>query len=241
MQAGFFRARGVPPPAHARFARWEEAAELPAASPGVLLERVHHVRHHAPHRKIDITHLAISLIEKRLNDAFPGIRYEVHGTPKDLGGAQALWDRDRYQFQWWAVSLVNAVPSSDKKRGPDGGIDGLLYFKPDGRTTEKAIVSVKDGENVTLTDVKELITTVQHEGARMSVLVSLYNPTSGMRKEALRAGFYETPFGRFPKIQLLTIEELFEGRKPGMPWLDPESFKKAAREDVMASRQGKLL
>jgi adenine specific DNA methylase Mod len=33
---------------------------------------------------IDITHLAISLIEKRLKDAFPGIVYEVHGTPKDL-------------------------------------------------------------------------------------------------------------------------------------------------------------
>lgn len=66
---------------------------------------------------IDITHLAISLIEKRLNDAFPGIKYEVHGTPKDMEGARALAAQDKYQFQWWAVSLVNAVPFGGKKEG----------------------------------------------------------------------------------------------------------------------------
>lgn len=96
-------------------------------------------------RGIDITHLAISLIEKRLNDAFPGIQYEVHGTPRDLAGAQALADHDKYQFQWWVVSLVNAVPYGGKKKGADTGIDGLIYFKPDGKQTEKAIVSVKGG------------------------------------------------------------------------------------------------
>ena len=92
---------------------------------------------------IDITHLAISLIEKRLNDSFPGIKFEVHGTPKDLEGARDLAMRDKYQFQWWAVSLVNAVPFAGKKKGADSGIDGLIYFKPEGKTTEKAIVSVK--------------------------------------------------------------------------------------------------
>ncbi len=97
---------------------------------------------------IDVTHLAISLIEKRLNDAFPGIQYEVHGTPKDLAGARDLAERDKYQFQWWAVSLVNAVPYGGKKKGADTGIDGIIYFKPDGKTTEKAIVSVKGGANV---------------------------------------------------------------------------------------------
>jgi site-specific DNA-methyltransferase (adenine-specific) len=79
---------------------------------------------------IDITHLAISLIEKRLRDAFPGIAFDVHGTPKDLGGARALATADKYQFQWWAVSLVNAVPFGGKKKGADGGIDGHIYFKP---------------------------------------------------------------------------------------------------------------
>ena len=71
---------------------------------------------------IDITHLAISLIERRLNDAFPGIAFDVHGTPKDLGGAQALAAQDKYQFQWWAVSLVNAIPYGVKKKGAVSGL-----------------------------------------------------------------------------------------------------------------------
>ncbi len=95
---------------------------------------------------IDVTHLAISLIEKRLNDA-RYLRYQVrvHGTPNYLAGARDLADRDKYQFQWWAVSLVNAVPYGGKKKGADTGIDGIIYFKLDSKTTEKAIVSVKGG------------------------------------------------------------------------------------------------
>ena len=65
---------------------------------------------------IDITHLAISLIEKRLRDAFPKIQFEVEGTPKDLDGARNLALRDKYQFQWWACSLVNAQPYQGKER-----------------------------------------------------------------------------------------------------------------------------
>ena len=94
---------------------------------------------------IDVTHLAISLIERRLKDAFPGVTFDVHGTPKDLWGARDLALRDKYQFQWWAVSLIDAQPFGGKKKGADGGIDGLIYFKSDARTTERAIVSVKGG------------------------------------------------------------------------------------------------
>ena len=96
----------------------------------------------------------VSLIEKRLRDAFPNIVFDVHGTPKDIGGARALALQDKYQFQWWAVSLVNAVQYGGKKKGADSGIDGFIYFKPDGNTTEKAIVSVKGGDNVSVAMVR---------------------------------------------------------------------------------------
>ena len=95
---------------------------------------------------IDITHLAISLIEKRMKAAFPGTDFTVEGTPKDLASAMDLAQRDKYQFQWWAVSMVDAMPFGGKKKGADGGIDGIIYFKPDGKRTEKALVSVKGGE-----------------------------------------------------------------------------------------------
>jgi DNA modification methylase len=188
---------------------------------------------------IDITHLAISLIEKRLSDAFPGIAFDVHGTPKDLEGARALAAQDKYQFQWWAVSLVNAVPFGGKKRGADSGIDGHIYFKPDGRMTEKAIVSVKGGDSVQVPMIRDLGHVVDREKAKIGVFITLAEPTGPMKTEAVKAGYYETEFGKYPKIQILTIKELFDGRKPQIPLVDPSAFNRAQREDT--SQQGTLI
>jgi DNA modification methylase len=181
---------------------------------------------------IDVTHLAISLIEKRLKDAFPGIIFKVHGTPKDLDGARALADADKYQFQWWAVSLVDAVPYGGKKKGADSGIDGFIYFKPDGKTTEKAIVSVKGGGNVSVPMIRDMGHVVDREKAKIGVFITLAEPTKPMLTEAVKAGFYETEYGKFPKLQILTIEQLFAGKKPQLPWIDTAAFKKAAVEDT---------
>ncbi len=139
---------------------------------------------------IDITHLAISLIQKRLRDAFGPIPIDIHGVPRDLDGARALAAQDKYQFQWWAVSLVDAVPYGGKKKCADTGIDGFIYFKPDGKTTEKAIVSVKGGENVGVLMVRELIQVVNREKAKIGVLITLAEPTAPMKKEAIAEGFY---------------------------------------------------
>jgi site-specific DNA-methyltransferase (adenine-specific) len=179
---------------------------------------------------IDITNLAISLIEKRLSDAFPGIKFEVHGTPKDLDGARALAAKDKYQFQWWAVSLVNAVPYGGKKKGADSGIDGFVYFKPDARTTEKAIVSVKGGESVNVSMIRDLAHVVDREKAKIGIFITLADSTGPMKTEAIKAGYYEALYGKYPKIQILTIADLFDGKKPNMPSADPASFRKAARE-----------
>ena len=139
------------------------------------------------------------------------------------------------------MSLVNAVPYGGKKKGADTGIDGIIYFKPDGKTTEKAIVSVKGGANVGVGMIKDLIATVDREKAKIGVFITLADPTRPMEKEAVTAGFYQTDYGKFPKIQILTIAALFAGQKPAMPWLDPEAFKKAAREDMSTGKQGKLI
>ena len=181
---------------------------------------------------IDVTHLAISLIEKRLKEAFSPISYEVHGTPKDVEGAKALAAADKYQFQWWAVSLVDAVPYGGKKKGADGGIDGLIYFKPDGKTSEKAIVSVKGGANVGVSMVKDLITTITHEKAKVGVFITLAPPTKPMIAEAAKAGFYEPPHHpKVPRIQILTIEQLFSSQKPQIPMVT-SILKKATKEKI---------
>ena len=179
---------------------------------------------------IDITHLAISLIEKRLKAAFPGASFDVHGTPKDLEGAQALAAQDKYQFQWWAVSLIDAVPYGGRKKGADSGIDGFIYFKPDGKITEKAIVSVKGGDAVSVAMIRDLAHVVDRENARIGVFISLAEPTRPMQTEAVKAGFFETRFGKYQKIQILTIAQLFEGRKPDIPLIDQSVFRKAPIE-----------
>ncbi len=188
---------------------------------------------------IDVTHLAISLIEKRLKDAFPGVQFEVHGVPKDAEGAADLAKRDKYQFQWWAVSLVDAIPFAGKKKGADGGIDGLIYFKPDGKKTERAIVSVKGGDNVSVAMVRDLKGVLDREKAPIGIFLSLIEPTKPMIAEAASAGFYDTGFGKFPKLQILTVQDLFEGKRPQIPFGHAEGYKKAARE--AEGKQGELL
>ncbi len=180
---------------------------------------------------IDVTHLAISLIERRLKDAFPGIAFDVHGTPQDLESALDLARRDKYQFQWWAVSMVGARPYGGKKKGADGGIDGILFFRTGKDKTEKVVVSVKGGETVGVGMVRDLIAVAKREGAAIGVLVCLALPTKPMEKEAAAAGFFETPSGKVPKLQIITLAELFQGKQPRIPLIDSAAtFKTASRE-----------
>lgn len=188
---------------------------------------------------IDITHLAIGLIEWRMKKAFPKAEYEVFGQPKDLDGAKDLAQRDKYQFQWWAVWLAGAVPYGGKKKGADKGIDGIIYFKPDYRNTEKAIVSVKGGANVSVSMIRELKAVVEQQKAKIGIFVTLTKPTKPMLKEAHSSGFYEARYGKYPKIQILTIEEMFGGKRPNIPVVDPTVALKEATS-VSTEEQKKL-
>jgi site-specific DNA-methyltransferase (adenine-specific) len=161
---------------------------------------------------IDITHLAIAIIEKRLRDAFPDITFQVHGTPTDAEGATELANRDKYEFQYWACSLINAQPYRQKKKGADTGIDGLIYFQDDLGPPKKIVVSVKGGQNVSAQMLRDLRGVVEREKAAMGMFVTLSPPTKPMRDEAVKAGFYVSPIGpSFPKIQTLTVERLMAG------------------------------
>ncbi|MDQ2802854.1 MAG: restriction endonuclease, partial [Pseudomonadota bacterium] len=188
---------------------------------------------------IDVTHIAISLIEKRLK-AFEGISYNVHGVPQDAAGAAALADADKHQFQLWAISRIDgAQPFKGGKKGADSGIDGFVYFKPDGKATERAIISVKGGANINVAMIRDLAHVVDREKAKVGVFITLAKPTRPMLTEAITAGFYEPPHHpKVPKIQILTVEGLFAGEKPQLPLVDTSVFKRAAKE---RGPQGSLL
>ena len=183
---------------------------------------------------IDITHLAIGLIKKRLSDAFgPEIRerYEVVGEPTDYNGAAALAAEDKYQFQWWALGQVGARPA-DQKKGADRGIDGRLYFHDDDSGKSKQIVfSVKAG-HVTVPQVRDLRGVLEREKAEIGIFISFEEPTRPMLKEAAEAGFYKSgPLDElvYPRIQILTIQQILDGKQPEYPARRDATFKKAPR------------
>ena len=182
---------------------------------------------------IDITHLAIGVIEKRLRAAFPTMNLNIHGVPRDLEGACDLADRDKFEFQRWASWLVGARPQG-VRRGPDGGIDGIIWFQDDHSDPKKAVVSVKGGQKVSPIMVRELKSVMQSEQAELGLFVTLAGPTSHMRKEALTAGLYKSPGHQHavPRVQILTIEGLLSGvERPEFINLDPSlTFRQPPRE-----------
>lgn len=185
---------------------------------------------------IDVTHLAISLIEKRMRDAFGSdCSFEVHGTPGDSEAARDLAKRDKYQFQWWAVSLVNGQPFQGKKKGADTGIDGVKYFHDVTGDARKIIISVKGG-NLKVDDVRALNHVREREKADIGALISLEEPTRTMIKEAASAGVYQDESAAkrtVGRIQLLTVTDLLSGkaRLEHPDYIPDVARKKAKRED----------
>jgi len=169
---------------------------------------------------IDITHLAIALMRYRLTDAFPSVTFEVKGEPADVGSARMLAEADRYQFQWWALSLVRAKPIEGKeKKGADRGIDGVITFVDDATgKLKRCLVQVKSG-HVSSATIRDLTGTLNREKAEMGLLVTLEPSTAPMRQEVAEAGDYYSPgWNRaYPKLQVLTVAELLAGDKPDMP------------------------
>jgi DNA modification methylase len=187
---------------------------------------------------IDITHLAINLIRHRLQNAFgQKVRqtYEVVGEPEDLSGAKQLAEDDPFQFQCCALGLVGARPV-EKKKGADKGIDGRLYFhdEPDSpeTKTKQIIFSVKSGHTGPK-DVRDLRGVIERENSEIGVFICMQKPTKEMLAEAASAGFYKSPWRNepYPRLQLITIEELLTGKTIDAPPLGQVNvtFKKAPK------------
>lgn len=188
---------------------------------------------------IDITHLAIAMHKSRLKDMFnlePGRDYKVIGEPEDLESARQLAQDDRYQFQWWALSLVEARPLGSQagertgKKGSDRGIDGIIPFIDDNSGKPKQVmVQVKSG-HVNSAIIRDLRGVVDRENAAIGVLITLESASSEMTKEAVSAGFYSSDLWqrKYPRLQILSIEDLLVGKQIQMP---PAygTFKKAQR------------
>ena len=203
---------------------------------------------------IDITTLAINLIRHRLAKQYAnkGVQVFVDGLPRDISGAKALFKKDPFEFEYWALDLVSAMPAQSKSKenmhGADKGIDGVITFVKDiGSKGEheygKLIVQVKGG-GVQRNIIATLKGDMEREKADGGLLVTLEKPTQPMKEEAVSAGTYKVKFApaEFPKIQIITVEELLAGKRPEVPLFAVPYYKeaKAHRDEDLGKQALKI-
>jgi site-specific DNA-methyltransferase (adenine-specific) len=190
---------------------------------------------------IDITYLAIDIIEKRLEKS--GLKKDndfiIRGIPADEYSAMKLAEKDPFQFQYWAVSRIPGGTPSEKKTG-DKGIDGIIYFKTfdsyDKSKIGKAIISVKGGKNINPAMVRDLIGTIQSNNADFGILITLPEPTQNMKTEAIKQGYFQYGKMQIPKVQIISAKDLFA--KP-LPIKLPENNIMPAYYDVKNIKKSK--
>jgi site-specific DNA-methyltransferase (adenine-specific) len=186
---------------------------------------------------IDITHYAITLINSRLNASFPELKIDIEGRPEDLAGARDLARRDAYQFQWWANWLVGVQNYREHKKGADRGIDGIIFFPNGPRGVGRVVISVKSGK-LKADDVRALSHVVQREKAEIGLLVTLEEPSQKMISDAASAGIVRAPNDPYPRLQILTVEELLKGARPkllpaiALPELDRRASRRKFEKEV---------
>jgi site-specific DNA-methyltransferase (adenine-specific) len=181
---------------------------------------------------IDITYLAIQVIEDRIKTWLPNANYTVQGIPKDEFAARKLAAMDPHTFQDWAVGRVGG---QSRGRGPDKGIDGEISFIRAPRKYGHAIVSVKAGRHVGPDPIRVLKSVVEREGADMGVFICLDDPTADMRTEAAMAKKIELPGGPRPRIQIVTVRDLIAG--PNLGILTELNTVRAAQEAKAVKRR----
>ena len=184
---------------------------------------------------IDITHLAIGLIRRRVQDAFQGLAIEVMGEPKDLAGAEYLAASKPTQFEYWVVDKLDAKPTGGK--GPD--LDGVMPFVEFGGKVKRAVISVKGTKSVNPEMIREVLGALG-PGKPIGILVTLTKPTKGMITQAVAAGSYESDGIKYQRVQIMTVEDILKGKRPHVP--PPVSpFAKAPAEKKKKGKQQPLL
>jgi len=170
---------------------------------------------------IDITYNSISLILKRLTDAYGndimnGIT--ISGIPADIESAKALAlkedDRLRKEFEKWAILTYseNRAMINDKK-GRDYGIDGRKLIQEGYEQFRDILFSVKSGK-VNSGMIRDFRGAIEREGAAAGIFITLNEPTKDMKKEAADAGFYSNEhMNGIEKIKIVTVGQILNGER----------------------------
>ena len=145
-----------------------------------------------------------------------GVDFTIDGVPRTLEGARDLWERDKYHFQKWAVEEVDGFVTS--RQTADGGIDGRLYFDTPGtRDLSSMVLEVKGGANIGIGVVRDLRGVLERDDAAMAGLIVMNDPggrkTRNFNREMATAGDLDMNGVLYPRMQMLTVPEILEGKR----------------------------
>jgi site-specific DNA-methyltransferase (adenine-specific) len=190
----------------------------------------------------DISHLAVKLITKRLVDSY-GEKvketFEIEGFPKDIASAKELAagvKGGRLKFEEWIVEVLLLGILNEKRN--QMGFDGYFTFDMNGKKNV-ALIEVKSGK-ASPTLLNHFIRTVEDRNAQMGVFVCFaHEVTDNMQRLAKKQGQFMKEY-KYEKIQILTVEDLLDGKLPERPASKIETFKKAEKKIVADADQGKL-
>ncbi len=176
---------------------------------------------------IDISPVAISLIKRRLRDVYKSklSDYEVKGIPVDEASAIKLWQENRYAFQdWWLLEFE----AFSQGKGADKGLDGIGLYKVGKQASDtlKVAFQVKGGEHISSKDVDALLGILAKFDCGAGVFLTIEPPTKPMLETIATSGTVKTPLGSFPKLQVLTLKQFFEGKRLKLP-AENITFKKS--------------
>lgn len=189
---------------------------------------------------IDITYISVDLIIKRLQHTYGNDvtkTFETTGIPRDYAAAQAMFTKDAFEFERWAVSLVSAQPN--QKQVGDKGIDGVGRFILRRGEVGKMLVSVKGGKTINPGMVRDLAGTVKTQGAQLGILITLAPATKGVTDAINHGGVWKHPANgdEFPVLQHVTVKDLMQGKRPKLPTMY-KPYIEAKKQKVKSEMDG---
>ena len=123
-------------------------------------------------------------------------------------------------LQKWAVEQVDGFRTT--KRSADGGVDGRIYFDMSGkRSLQSMVLEVKGGKHVTIQALRALRGVLDAGDAQMAGLITMKplgdRQQRNFRQVMVQAGDLETTGHLYPRMQMLSVEEILNGSQFRLP------------------------
>jgi DNA modification methylase len=193
---------------------------------------------------VDISHLAIKLNASRLIHSFgekTRNTFIINGFPKDISSAKELAENvtgGRLKFEEWIVEvMLHGILNESKNQM---GYDGYFTFDMQGEK-QIGMIEVKSG-SANPSQLNHFIKTVESKNGNIGVFVCFNKEISQkMQIIAKNEGYYNKDyFGtEYPKIQILTVEDLLNGKTMLSPRSTKTTFK-IAPKDIPVIDQTKI-